>query len=465
MSDDNPHAAGRTALDLALQQPWLTDRETLETVLAIAGRWSEGPEAVAQKLGRPLMNTRGDVMVRDGVAVISVTGPIFRRANLFTEVSGATSIETLATDFRAAMDDPQITGIVLDIDSPGGSASGISEFSQQVFDARGEKPVTAYVGNLGASAALWIASAAETLVINETASLGSLGVVAGFRLDADPSRIEIISSQSPRKRPDPTTPEGRADIQTLVDDLAQVFVETVARNRGVDVETVLSDFGQGGMLVGKKAVEAGMADRLGSLENVIAGLSGSTSRGSNMTMKHPSPDITREVLAEHYPAIAQAFREEGIDQATATLGKDLEAAVAAARAEGAAEGAKSERERIQSIEAAALPGHGELIASLKFDGVTTGAEAALKIVAAEREQIAKRGNDLNADRGGAFVPAGSEEGADDATAGVDSLPVEERCKAKWDGDPNLRAEFGGEFSRFLAFERNKPQVRLHRPAA
>lgn len=183
-----------------------------------------------------------------------------------------------------------------------------------------------------------------------------------------------------------------------------------------------------------------------------------------MTMKHPSPDITRETIAEHYPAIADAFRAEGVEQATATLGKDHRAALEQARTEGAT----AERERIQSVEAVALPGHGELIAALKFDGKTTGPEAAAKIIAAEKQNRAKRGQQLGEDRRDALVPAGDEEGASDpgARAGEDDQrPLEERCKEKWGQDAALRAEFGEKFDRYLAFERNKGRVRLHRPAA
>lgn len=398
-----------TALDLALSQCWAIQENALRTILDIAGRQNlESIEAVETRLGRPLRNTRA-VTMRGDVAVIPVHGPIFRRANLFTEISGATSIEQLALDFQTSLDDPAVAGIVLDIDSPGGSASGVAEFAAQVRAARGNKPVTAYAGSLAASAGYWIAAAAERVVIDSTAMVGSIGVVAGLRVDNDPKRIEIVSSQSPRKRMDLTTHEGRADIQATIDDVAQVFIDTMAEYRGVDAKTVLSDFGQGGVLVGERAVKAGMADALGSLESVIAGLSGETTRNVTMTTKTPSPDITRDLIAAEHPAIADAFRKEGADQATAALSKDHETALAAARIEGATQ----ERERIQAVEAAALPGHNALIAALKFDGKTTGPEAAAKVITAERELRAKRGGDIDADRGSAFVPAGAEEGAGD----------------------------------------------------
>src|SRR5689334_4549146 len=230
------------------------------------------PQAVAAKLGRPLDNAR-TVTVRDGIAILPVSGPIFRYANLFTEISGATSIEVLATDFRNALEDRAVQAIILEINSPGGEVDGTSEFAQHVFEARGKKPLIAYVSHLGASAAYWIASACDEIVCADTGTLGSIGVVGAARISKDKSLIEFVSSQSPNKRPNPETESGRAQLQKHVDDLAQVFIDTVARNRGMSAEDVVSKGGSGGVLIGQHAVEAGLADRVGTLEGLISQLS------------------------------------------------------------------------------------------------------------------------------------------------------------------------------------------------
>lgn len=143
-----------------------------------------------------------------------------------------------------------------------------------VYGARGKKKIVGYVGGYGASAAYWIASACAEVVVNESAVLGSIGTIAAI---PDPAvehagEVVFVSSQSPRKHADPTTEQGAADIQALLDALSDVFVAAVARNRGVDAETVLSSFGQGGLFVGQASVEAGLADRLGSFEGVLAEL-------------------------------------------------------------------------------------------------------------------------------------------------------------------------------------------------
>lgn len=273
---DGEHAAPvgrRSAFSLACSVPWAILPDALQTVLEIAARENPSPQAVAAELGRPLDHTHR-VTLRDGVAVIPVTGPVFRRANLFTEVSGATSIEMLATDLRQALSDPTVKAILLDIDSPGGEVNGVQEFAEMVYRARKRKPVAAYISHLGASAAYWIASAADEIVLAETAAAGSIGVLAAVRKPGSESArdIQFVSSQSPHKVVDPTTETGRSRIQQMIDHLGDVFVETVARNRDVSTETVLADFGQGGVLIGRHAVAAGLADRLGSFEDTVAAL-------------------------------------------------------------------------------------------------------------------------------------------------------------------------------------------------
>lgn len=257
---------------MILSTPWAMTPEMVRTMLAIAERENLSPEAVAAQLGRPLDNTRA-VTVRDGVAVIPVEGPIARRLDLFTAVSGGVAIETLATDLAAALASPQVHSILLAIDSPGGEVGGVAEFAAMVRAAHERKPVTAYVGGLGASAAYWIAAAAGEVVAASTALVGSIGVVLAVP-DPDKSSarsIEFVSSQSPHKRPDPRTEGGRGRLQALVDDLAALFIGAVAGYRDLAEEAVAAI--GGGLLVGQRAVDAGLADRLGSFEGVVAELS------------------------------------------------------------------------------------------------------------------------------------------------------------------------------------------------
>ena len=276
MSDRNPHTGAprkpaQRAMNWIAQERWAIKAESLQLIMDIAGRTHEPDfEAVLAKRGTAI-NEESQSFIRGSTAVIPVSGPIFRYANLFTMFSGASSIEMMALDLQQAQDSPLVKSIILDIDSPGGMVSGTSEFAAMVRASR--KPVVAYVGNMAASAAYWIASAAGSIVMNDTAQLGSIGVVSGmYKKDPNDEVVEIVSSQSPNKRVDIETDEGRALVQKNTDELADVFIDAVAGYRGVTRDKVLSDFGAGGLLIGKNAIGAGMGDRLGSLELLIAQL-------------------------------------------------------------------------------------------------------------------------------------------------------------------------------------------------
>ena len=313
-------------------EPWAITETALHTILEIATRENESPQAVAAKLGRNLQNTYS-VTERDGVAIIPVTGPLFRYANLFTMISGASSYELIARDFTAALENPQIKGIILDIDSPGGEVNGVSELSNMVFAARGKKPVMAYASGDAASGAYWIASAAHEIVVSETSALGSIGVVGMYQGKSGKSAeaVEIVSSQSPHKRLDPTTDDGRSRLQTRIDSMADVFIETIARNRNVSAENVQNHYGGGDVMIGAKAVSAGLADRVGSLEGLIAELSS----------PQKSPRTEGFFNAQNQPPSTQEKKPMDIE----TLKKDHPDLVATLMREGAS----AEKTRLNDI--------------------------------------------------------------------------------------------------------------------
>jgi len=317
------------AFELAVSEKWAITDEALNQILSIAARDNPDPEAVSAKTGKPLREAP-DVYVRDGVAVVPIVGPLFRYANLFTQISGATSIEKVAKDFRAAMEDPEVKAILLSIDSPGGQVNGIEDFSEQIYQARSDKPITAYISGTGASGGYWLASAASAVVVNRTALVGSIGVVAVMPGAKPNDDIQFVSSVSPNKRPDTRSAKGLAQIQAEIDALGQVFVETVARNRGESIETVLANYGQGGVFIGQGAVDAGLADSLGSFEDVLVGLAdqGRVAMGDHRTRRTitmsdktnkaaeekvvvQAPTIDAAYLTEHHPDLVSQFRDEG----------------------------------------------------------------------------------------------------------------------------------------------------------
>jgi signal peptide peptidase SppA len=267
------------AYDQAMNASWAMLPEKVEELLDIAAR-EHNPTPEVLEAYRAARADNGERLgMRDNVAVLNVLGPMFKRANLMTAYSGATSYALLRRDLQVALDDPKAGAIMLIVDSPGGEVSGCDELAAAIYEARGKKPIWAYVSGQACSAGYWIAAAADRIIVSDSAIVGSIGAVIGItdRSKADDrngvSRIEFVSSQSPGKRPDHTTDAGRARIQKIVDDLGAVFVKAVAKYRGVSALTVLSDFGQGGVEIGANAVKRGMVDEVGQFEATLAALS------------------------------------------------------------------------------------------------------------------------------------------------------------------------------------------------
>ena len=137
-------------------------------------------------------------------------------------------------------------------------------------------PVVAAVVGDCCSAAYWLASAADRIAVSPTSGVGSLGCCCsiidrrGQQEKAGIKTWEIISSQTPNKRPDVATDAGRAAIQKIADDTAAVFLAEVAANRGLSLEVVSSEqFGQGAVLIGQRAVDANLADEVSSFDDVV----------------------------------------------------------------------------------------------------------------------------------------------------------------------------------------------------
>lgn len=257
-----------------LRQPWAITEDWMETILAIWSREELYPEALARAradFGDKPLGQRATMAISGGVATIPIRGPLFARAGLFSDISGAASYAQIGADLSAALKDQTVRSIVLAIDSPGGEVTGVQALAEQIRAASRVKPVVAHVDGYGASAAYWLASAASRIVAAPTAMLGSIGVRTALLDDAERAkasgerRIEIVSSQSPGKRSTPVDDALLARIQARVDDLAQVFVDTVAGFRGTSAAHVLEHFGQGDVLIASRALAAGMIDKVGTI--------------------------------------------------------------------------------------------------------------------------------------------------------------------------------------------------------
>ena len=387
------------AFELAASRPWLMLPADLDNLMAIADRQGD-PEALEARLGRPLDNTRA-VTMRDGIAVIPVTGPIMRYANLFTRISGATSTQELATDLQAALDNPQVKGILLNMDSPGGEANGINELGDMIYAARGKKPIKAYAGGSLASGAYWLASAADEVVIDDTALVGSIGVVVEvfLRKAADgEKRYTITSSNAPNKRPDLETEEGRGEIAKSINALGEVFVAKVARNLGVDPEQVPAMGDHGGLRVGAAAVEAGLAHRLGSLESLITEMAKSAATPRKLSM------TTVKTTAELHAALAA-----GADPQTIQIAAAEQVDTAAIKTAAAAEAVTAERARIKGINELSAKGFEKEIEAAIDSGSSVEATALTLFKAAQDRGISLAGIKADGQGANTSTPAGESD--------------------------------------------------------
>lgn len=219
-------------------------------------------KGIETRIGKPLKREEQNYETRNGVAIIPIDGPIAKRMNLLTEVSGGSSIELIERDFKEALEDPQAKSIILHIDSPGGSVDGVQEVANLIFDSRGKKPIVAFTDGMMGSAAYWIGSAAEKIYISaDTNQIGSIGVVA-THVDVSKAEeqmgyktTEIVAGRYKRiaSRHAPLSEEGKATLQEAVDYIYSVFVNDVAKFRGVPVEKALK-MADGKVFIGKQSL-------------------------------------------------------------------------------------------------------------------------------------------------------------------------------------------------------------------
>lgn len=266
-----------------LTSPWAIVPDRLTEIAEIYNTHLKGEKIdlkiIEAQLGKPLNREDQGYEVVDGVAVIPVDGIIAKKMNLFTKVSGGASTQLIGRDFQQALQDPTVRAIVLNIDSPGGSVDGTFELANMIYESRGKIPIIAHTDGMMASAAYAIGSAADKVYISgDTTQVGSIGVIA---LHRDISKAEektgiktthIVAGKykavgSPYA---PLSEDDKAIIQKDIDYLYSVFVQDIARNRGVSTDQVLSDMAEGQIFIGKQAIGAGLVDGVVTLDGLIS---------------------------------------------------------------------------------------------------------------------------------------------------------------------------------------------------
>ena len=266
------------------ETPWLITPEALNVILTIVderltnGKLSD--EEIAARLQSSDIFGNNDSSARtDGspVGVLTLQGPLFGKANLMTEMSGATSLETFSNDLGAMLNDDNISSVILDIDSPGGTSELVREVGEQIYMGRDVKPIYAFANSMAGSAAYWLASQASEVYSSYSGMVGSIGAytVHEDKSAADAQqghRFTFISAgkyKTEGNEHQPLSQEAQEYRQEVIDELYDDFVQAIALGRDVEESTVIKGYGQGRMMTATKALEAGMVDGITTFDGLL----------------------------------------------------------------------------------------------------------------------------------------------------------------------------------------------------
>ncbi len=322
----NPQADGqrpacltdyRLMLHQICRSPWMMHEEKLTGMVDLLAALASGAqlrEDISQNIHRSAPRNTG------AVAVFPVHGFIQQRPDFFTRIFGGFVIEEFLPAFRAAVSDPDITSIVLDIDSPGGSVFGLDELSKEIFAARSEKKIVAVANPFAASAAVYIGASATEFIVAPSGQAGSIGTIivhVEMSKALDEAGIQVNMIRSPEAKAavnsfESLSDEERKHLQAQVDEYYAQFTAAVARGRGVTAAAVKGGFGLGRMMNAKDAVASGLCDRADTLERVLAKLSGRSGRKGMRAEVNPEGDsitITGDGSGNSLPGISESDLE------------------------------------------------------------------------------------------------------------------------------------------------------------
>lgn len=381
------------ALRVLAQTAWAMEPNVLQSMADIFARHANGVRLSEEEIAANIVEARlargqsADVpdappyTVRNGTAVIPIFGVIAKRASMVNGSSQpeGTSAEEIRRDLRAALADPDVANIVLRVDSPGGSVDGVADLADEIRAADDRKPVLAYADGMMASAAYWLAAGARQITVSKDAVVGSIGV---YSVAVDTSRlhenhgvkVNVIRS-APMKgagtRGAAITNEQVRAVQERVDALHDLFTDAVAAGRKLPMADVEA-LADGDVRIGQLAVDAKLADRVGTLEDLLGGLQTSAPRRRRSASAQateqgdpPMSDATKpaQAAASQVPAapvasIKELKALEGADADFVVAQFEKGATLAEAReALQAREVArlKAENEELKKTQAAAQP--------------------------------------------------------------------------------------------------------------
>ena len=264
-------------ISLITSTPWAMEPKALKMMLEILESHLNGTVSSEQlRLKSEAFNDYGSGEKRVGnIGVLPLYGPIFPKADLMTEMSGATSMESFQQDFRKMMADPSVSAILMDIDSPGGSTALITEMMDEIRAARDVKPIYSVANTVAASAAYGIASAAGKMFATDSAQVGSVGTYLVHEDDSRKlenegvDRTVIKAGRFKAMHLESLSDEAKGQLQDFVDDTNDRFIAGIAAGRRTSADDIRSNYGEGGVLTPSKAVQAGMIDGIGTFDAVV----------------------------------------------------------------------------------------------------------------------------------------------------------------------------------------------------
>lgn len=228
-------------------------------------------------LDKPQPTEEKFYQVQDGVAVIPIKGSLVNSSvpRWFEDLGYARSYQNIQQDLMQANADPSVKSILLDVNSGGGAASGVSSLSEAIKAS--EKPVHAFAEN-AMSAAYWLASSAKTLTAANTAMVGSIGTVQ-VHLDVsgsykqggiDPTVLRSGEYKALGHSMEPLSDKAKTVMQDQLDYFTKIFVDGVAANRGMSPEGFSATAGQGRVFIGQQAKDVNLVDSIDSFQTVFA---------------------------------------------------------------------------------------------------------------------------------------------------------------------------------------------------
>ena len=256
-----------------LGTPLLIARPKLDAILSVLGSRIGLPDremAIPMPIVKSLKSSSPA-----GIAVIPVYGTLVKRSLGLEAASGLTSFDEIGAQLDAALNDTKIAGILLDMDSPGGEASGVFELANRIREANSIKPIWAHANDAAYSAAYAIAAASERVTLSQTAGVGSIGVIA-LHIDQTVkdandglayTAIYAGGHKNDLSPHQPLTPQATKELQSEVDRLYGLFVTQVAQMRHLDPEVVKAT--EAAVYFGDNAVRAGLADAVMPFDQVL----------------------------------------------------------------------------------------------------------------------------------------------------------------------------------------------------